>query len=416
MIKSNRLGLRKLRNVFLFCVLLSTLACKDEKSYQFKLLQDNNSVVAEPISVSLNGLSVDGMALFNEGRHVSYQIDSLTKKLYFLHSPASSKIYTFKNKVSDSGNNQSLVSKKKNGNLQLSIDDKPVVQYRYKMMKAPNGVDSMYQKSGYIHPILTPKGDTLSRIQPPDHYHHYGMWGPWTHTQIDGQQVDFWNLGDHKGTVLFKAFNTITSGAVFSGFNAKQEHIDLLTQKKPQVALRENLAIRVWDLNRPDRYMFDYTSSFTTPLEGGITFEAYRYGGGIGMRFTERWHADNCTVLTSEGEDRLTADGTSARWCIVSGESADKKGESGILFMSYPENKAHPEPMRVWPIDANNGSGDMFFEFCPIRYDEWKIKPKTEYNLKYRMVVFDGQLSAEEAEAYWQTFAKLQKVEIIKSE
>ncbi|MGJ8737914.1 DUF6807 family protein, partial [Zobellia laminariae] len=145
----------------------------------------------------------------------------------------------------------------------------------------------------------------------------------------------------------------------------------------------------------------------------GILFEAYRYGGGLGLRFNERWKADNCSVLTSEGNDRLTADGTNAKWCIVSGEASDGKGTNGILFMSHPKNRNHPEPMRIWPIDANGGRGDMFFEFCPIRHEEWKIEPNKRYGLNYRMVVFDGTLNAEEAEAYWQSFAKENQIELI---
>jgi hypothetical protein len=47
----------------------------------------------------------------------------------------------------------------------------------------------------------------------------------------------------------------------------------------------------------------------------------------------------------------------------------------------------------------------MFFEFCPIRHKEWKIEANTAYELKYRMIVFDGELSEEEAEAYWRSFA-----------
>ena len=167
-------------------------------------------------------------------------------------------------------------------------------------------------------------------------------------------------------------------------------------------------------MNRPDRYMFDYNTTFKSPLENGILFEAYRYGGGIGLRFTERWTADNCSVLTSEGKDRLSADGTNARWCIVKGESADGKSTNGVLFMSHSENRSHPEPMRIWPIDANGGRGDMFFEFCPIRHEEWKIEPQKEYQLKYRMVVFEDDLTAKEAEEYWQAFVKAPKMSLIK--
>jgi hypothetical protein len=133
--------------------------------------------------------------------------------------------------------------------------------------------------------------------------------------------------------------------------------------------------------------------------------DAYRYGGGIGFRATEKWHKDNCTVLTSEGKTRADADGSNARWCIVEGESDTEEGRSGILFMSYPANRMHPEPMRVWPLDANKGRGDMYFEFCPIRHTGWKLEKGTDYSLKYRMIVFDGKLSVDEAEIYWQEFA-----------
>ena len=62
--------------------------------------------------------------------------------------------------------------------------------------------------------------------------------------------------------------------------------------------------------------------------------------------------------------------------------------------------------MRVWPIDANEGRGDVFFEFWPIRHESWKIEPNKKYQLRYRMVVFDGELTAVEAEEYWQNYSE----------
>lgn len=118
------------------------------------------------------------------------------------------------------------------------------------------------------------------------------------------------------------------------GVNARQEHINLkAAEEEKRIALNEDLEVKVWGLGRPDRYMVDYTTTFNTPLESGILFEAYRYGGGIGMRFTERWHKDNCTVLTSEGNDRLTADMVPVPVGVaVTGESANGKGTNGVHF------------------------------------------------------------------------------------
>lgn len=400
--------------IFLFA-LLTVLGCRytESTTHSFTIhrAMPNLSI---PMSLDLkeeisSELDMVNYSLFaeienKERKLISMQFDSLTRLIWFMHVPGSQTYWLTSEKL-PTNTNIRINATKVNGDLQLSIDNRSMLSYRYGMTYPPKGIDSVFKKSGYVHPLRSPKGDTLSRIQPPDHYHHYGIWGPWTHVQINGKQVDFWNIGDKKGTVLFKEFKDIQSGSVYSSLKATQEHIDYITKEDPQIALNEELELKLWNLNRPDRYMFDYTSSFSTPLKEGLLFEAYRYGGGIGMRFTERWTKDNSTVLTSEGEDRLTADGTTAKWCIVKGNSVDGKGTNGILFMSNPKNQAHPEPMRVWPIDANGGRGDLFFEFCPIRYKEWPIHPNATYQLKYRMVVFEGDLTAEEAEGYWQAFA-----------
>ena len=83
----------------------------------------------------------------------------------------------------------------------------------------------------------------LTRIQAPDHYHHYGIWGPWTRTQIEGRQVDFWNLADGQGTVLFKEFLAETQGDIFSGFTALQEHIDFGATDQNKIAINDALGL-----------------------------------------------------------------------------------------------------------------------------------------------------------------------------
>lgn len=397
----------------ILCYLALVLSsCTYKESHRFSIGGTDGFPQAMPLVLNMEQIGIPSgdlgrnLVLLQAGTPIPFQMDTVLGQISFVHNPQNGANYEFSEKSGPMDTTEGIRVTRNEGNLRVSNGAIPMLTYRYGMTYPPRGVDSVFGKSGYIHPLLSPSGDTLTRIQAPDHYHHYGIWGPWTHTQIDGERIDFWNLAEGQGTVLFKDFNDAFSGKVFGGFNAHQEHINLRATEEKRVALNENLEVKVWDLGRPDRYMVDYTSSFSTPLKSGILFEEYRYGGGIGMRFTERWHKDNSAVLTSEGKDRLTADGTNARWCMVMGEAADGKGTNGVLFLSYPENRSHPEPMRVWPVDANEGRGDMFFEFCPIRHEEWKIEPNTTYNLKYRMVVFEGTLSAEEAEAYWKSFAE----------
>ncbi len=303
--------------------------------------------------------------------------------------------------------------KKDHKDLSLLVNDQPILNYRYATTFPPDGVDPIYQRSGFIHPLWSPGGEILSRIQAPDHYHHYGVWGPWTKTHIDDREVDFWNLIKGQGTVKFASFLSESEGAIYSGFQALQQHIDFGAKGKDQIAMNEILDVRAWNIGEKV-WIVDYTTSINSPLKNGIMLDAYRYGGGIGFRATEKWHKDNCTVLTSDSKTRIDADCSYARWCMVEGESEVNEGRSGILFLSHPSNRMHPEPMRVWPLNANSGRGDMYFEFVPIRHDDWKLEPKQNYTLKYRMIIFDGEMDSKTAEMYWNSFALMPKVEFLK--
>ena len=73
---------------------------------------------------------------------------------------------------------QQVEIQKKDGGLLFSFKNNPILNYQYEIVESPEGVDEKYRKSGFIHPVWSPLGEILTRIQPPDHYHHYGIWGP----------------------------------------------------------------------------------------------------------------------------------------------------------------------------------------------------------------------------------------------
>jgi len=285
----------------------------------------------------------------------------------------------------------------------IYIGQQPVLTYVHKETLPPAGVDPIYKRSAYIHPLYSPGGERLTRIQPPDHWHHYGIWNPWTRTSFGDYKVDFWNLVAKEGTVRFAEYLEKIEKDNKVGFSVRQEHIYYLKDGSEDVAINEVWKITVQNL-QGKAYLVDLHTTLSTPLESGITLEAYRYGGGLGFRGTEKWDPSNASVLTSEGKNWSEADATHARWVIVEGESSVDEGRSGILFLSHPENQAHPEPMRMWPPNSNNGKENVFFEFCPIRHQPWVLEQGKEYVLRYRMVVFDGTITTETAENYWNNF------------
>lgn len=285
------------------------------------------------------------------------------------------------------------------------LDGKLVLSYQMTKEPVPSGIKQAYSKSGFIHPIQSPSGQVLSRIQPADHYHHYGIWGPYTRATIGGREVDFWNLGDEKGRVDFSHVISKKQAGGAAELTVRQNHLDLKAPAQSQLAMAEDLRIKVKPADK-GRYFVDYTSTLQTDISGGILLDDYRYGGGIGFRATEVWGDANSTILTSEGKDRATADGSNARWILVTGQSDHSSGKSGILFMSHNTNQAHPEPLRVWPPGQYEGKGNVFIEFCPIRHTSWEIQPGKRYSLTYRILVFDGELTVQEADNYWKSFVK----------
>lgn len=291
-----------------------------------------------------------------------------------------------------------------------------VLSYRHAINYPPEGVALIYKRSGYIHPLLSPGGNILTRINPPDHYHHYGIWNPWAKTHFREQEIDFWNLNLGQGTVRFGAFISTSSGKVFGGFKALQEHIAFNIPGENKIVMNEVLDTRVYNIDScygKSAYMVDYTSVISCATNDEVILDAYRYGGGIGFRATEEWTNTNSRVLTSEGKTREEADASFGRWVDVSGNYQNGT-RSGIIFMSSPTNRRHPESMRVWPVDSNNGRGDMYFEFCPARHEPWVLKPGNEYSQRYRLFIYDGTIDKETAESLWTDFACPPDITIIK--
>lgn len=287
--------------------------------------------------------------------------------------------------------------------------DKPVLKYRIGVIYPPDSAAPEFQdhlhkiiKHGaYIHPLWSPGGEVLTQIQPADHPHHFGLWGSHNYAHIGERKVNFWDLRLGMGTVKFEGFTSKVEGEVFGGFEAVQNNIDFGAAGEDQIAISELLDVRSWNTGE-GTWMVDYTTTMFTDLSTGVQIDQFRYGSGIGLRATRKWNVNTCKVLTSEGKILENADASTGRWCIMEGISDTEEGRSGVLFLSHPSNFGHPEPFRIWPKPEHGA----FFNFTPVRNKAWRMEPNTPYAQKYRMIVFDGEMTAERAEKYWQAFAK----------
>ena len=296
------------------------------------------------------------------------------------------------------------------GSLFVMSGKAPALEYHDAPVAPPEGVSPVYTRGGFIHPLWSPKGEVLTMIHPSNHWHHLGLWMPWTHTEFEGRQVDFWNLVAGQGTVRLAGYKSQTAGPVWGGFVAKLDHVDLSAPEGEKTALNEERDVRVARVGgaRDFAWVVDFTSTQRCASDSPLTLEKYRYGG-FGLRGRPDWTVENSRFLTSEGKTRENANTSRARWCIVDGET--KAGRSGIVFMSHPENHMFPEPMRIW----TPGMDGIFFNWCPIQEataKEWVLQPGNDYIFRYRMYVYDGELTAADADRLWNDFGNPPKVSV----
>jgi len=296
------------------------------------------------------------------------------------------------------GNEKHVRAVRDKKTLRIVCNEKEVLAYNHAPMPPPEGKSALYRRSGFIHPLRSPAGEALTRIHPPDHVHHMGLWNPWTKARFEGRHIDFWNLGAGTGTVRFRRFASTTDGPVLGGFNALHEHVDLSAPDKEKIALYENWDVRVWNLGDSDTkgWIIDFASHMRCATASPLVIDKYRYGG-FGFRAAASFDAGD--YLTSEGKTRKDGHATRARWCIVHGPTA--KGPAGIVFMGHPQNRDYPEPMRIW-----NNRPEIFFNFCPVQAAEWTLEGGAVYLLKYRLYVYDGTIAADVAERLQRDFGE----------
>ncbi|MCB1234484.1 MAG: PmoA family protein [Verrucomicrobiae bacterium] len=273
----------------------------------------------------------------------------------------------------------------------------PVLVYHKADVPPPEGVDPVFTRSGFIHPLHAPSGGVVTGIHPEDHYHHLGLWHAWVHGEFRGKEVDFWNLKAKTGRVRFvktlAVANAADGGA--AGFTVEQEQVAFPGTAEETVVLREKFTIAARFDDGAN--VIDYTVAQTNVTDAPLVLPAYRYGGGIAYRAPHTWDKDNSDYLTSEGLDRTNSHTTRARWVAMHGPT--ESGEATVTLLCDPQNHDAPQHVRTWD------NGKVFFNYVPIQETGWEIAPGATETLRYRLVIADEVAGKAANEARWEAFA-----------
>lgn len=274
----------------------------------------------------------------------------------------------------------------------------PVLTYHKEDVLPPPEADPAYIRSGFIHPLHTPLGGVVTGIHPDDHYHHLGLWHAWVKGEHEGKPVDFWNLADKTGRVRFSKVISVSNDTAKPGIVLEQEAVRYRDGKggDPIVVLREELSVTVREVD--GAYELDYDYAQTNVTEQPLVLPAYRYGGGLAYRAPLDWNKDNSDYRTSEGKTRADSHQTRARWIEMHGPTS--QGKASVTVLCHPKNHDAPQRLRTWD------NGKVFLNYVPIQETGWEIPAGKTVTHRYRMVIADGETTAEDLNNRWSRYAE----------
>lgn len=279
-----------------------------------------------------------------------------------------------------------------NETLQIQYDGCPMLTYNKVSPPEPQGIDAIYCRSGFLHPVMSPSGKVVTAAFPLDHAHQHGIFSAWAKTRWQGQQIDFWNLAKGSGRVLHQRVHRTFLGADSSvGFEVDLVHC---TQKLPVVdILKERWMITAYPKSS-SHFCFDLHSVQTSLTDSPLEIEKYHYGG-IAYRGPVSWLNPNdgdstgllgdvqlepFQFLTDEGQDRIDGNGKPTKWVVASGVQDGQPVSMTVLC--HAQNFRAPQTVRLHPTKP-------YFAYSPCVLEPFSIDARHPYVMRYRFLVAD---------------------------
>jgi hypothetical protein len=265
--------------------------------------------------------------------------------------------------------------------LMVLVKEQPLLFYHTAVVNPPADSPAYYKRSGFIHPLFTPRGKILTDDFPAGHAHQHAVFAAWVNTMFKNDSVDFWNQHLKTGTVEHVEVKKITEGPVMAQLEVSLryksfEHGEVLQEK--------------WILDFypfADNYMFDLRLEQVNVTQDTLFLNQYHYGG-LAFRGSRQWNPHdkiyfrkNWNIITSEGAKDSAANGTHARWVDAFGPIDGAL--VGATVFNHPSNFRYPQAIRVHP-------NMPYWAFAPVVDGAFTIAPGDVYRAQFRYFVHDG--------------------------
>ena len=291
--------------------------------------------------------------------------------------------------------------------ISVLVDGRPVLKYNIAIQEPPEGMDAVYRRSGYIHPVYSPSGKVVTGDFAPDHAHQHALFCAFVNTSFEGKRVDFWNLHRETGRVRHDKVVSVHCEETQAMFVVELVHEALNEEMKPTPVLRETWTVTVYPVADP-RFKFDIKSEIKLIADPPLIIKQYKYGG-MAFRGSNEWidqgtdqtlnafskakRIDASTeypplaetkhqFLTSDGLRRIEGNHSHPESVSLFG-IVDGGEVAGITVSAAPSNYRFPQAVRLHPSKP-------YFCFAPMVDGEFSFDNETKYINTYRYSVFDG--------------------------
>ncbi len=288
---------------------------------------------------------------------------------------------------------------------------KSMLVYNKQAPKVPEGIDPVFARTGFLHPVASAAGRIVTDAYPFDHAHQSGIFTAWVRTKWNDREIDFWNLAGGTGRVLHQRVIRTFSTDASLGFETDLIH---RAEKSPVVdILRERWKLTAF-VTDGSHHVFDIETTQTALTDKPLVVQKYHYGG-MAFRGQSRWLTDNDddakkeaaneaaskrlrepnSFLNDLGSDRIKGNHEHARWVSFTGQIDGQPVT--ITILSHRDNFRSPQPARIHPTKP-------YFVFSPCVDDEFVIDRDHPFSSRYRFLMTDAPADAAWLNEQWEAW------------
>ena len=280
-----------------------------------------------------------------------------------------------------------------------------VLRYNHGTVPVPEGIDPEFARSGYVHPLYGPDGESLTDDYSEDHEHHRGVSWAWSRIHWKGESRDLWAvkiLPGQPGGVWSRpvALHRVEGGPVWAAVAA--ENVWKWGDDEDPI-VREEVLIRAFRQSAERRFV-DFELRLTALVdEVAIQGQIPAGYGGFNLRSFPSFPEREIAVHRGPQED----DPRQA-WFHLTGRFPGGTRPAGVVMFEHVRNPDYPN--HPPPYDADGE---------PVEYPPWRTVqpafpgerelplPKGEpLLLEYRLWIHPESLTAAELTDAWAAYAR----------